>query len=156
MTEPIVALRAGDVRDVDDLLRVERAANLVALAHVFPPEQYPYPDDDVRERWLRVLHDPLAQVAVAERNGEVVGFVAWRRDVVEHLGVHPDAQRRGVGTRLLTHAVSAIGSSPRLWVLVDNSNARAMYSSLGWAATGHERRAEFPPYPAEVELRLGG
>jgi ribosomal protein S18 acetylase RimI-like enzyme len=151
-----VVLRAAVADDVDALLRVERDANLRALAHVFPPERFPYPERDVRLRWARVLDDADFSVTVAERDAAVVGFVAWRGDVVEHLGVDPEDQRRGLGTRLLAHAAEAIASPARLWVLVDNEGARALYSRLGWSPTGREQPAEFPPYPAEIELQAGG
>jgi ribosomal protein S18 acetylase RimI-like enzyme len=152
-------LRSAVTTDVEELLRVEREANLPALGHVFPPEQFPYPDDGVRRRWADVLADPTCSVTVAlvgdePADEEVVGFVAWRGGVVEHVGVHPSYQRRGLATRLLAHATGRMTRdvTPSLWVLVDNDGARSLYSRLGWAETGRHRRAEFPPFPDEIEL----
>ena len=149
-----VVLRSAVPADVDELLRVEREANLPALHEVFPPDEFPYPDAEVRDRWARVLRDPCYDVMLAVDDGALVGFVAWRGAVVEHLGVHPSVQRRGLAGLLLARAVPSISPElPSLWVLVDNAGARAFYTQLGWRATGRARRAEFPPYPHEVELR---
>jgi hypothetical protein len=36
-------------------------------------------------------------------------------------------------------------------VLADNQRARDFYAHLGWAATGREQAAEWPPHPVELE-----
>ena len=45
----------GDAVALRDL---EKAANLIALAHVFPPETHPYPDAGVLDRWRRCSPTP--------------------------------------------------------------------------------------------------
>ena len=52
--------------------------------------------------------------------------------------------------------IRARGVVPRLWCLVDNEVALALYRRLGWEATGSERQAEWPPYPTEIEMVLQG
>ena len=47
--------------------------------------------------------------------------------------------------------VLAAGAT-RLWCLVDNHHARAVYDHLGYAETGSSRQAPWPPYPTELEL----
>jgi hypothetical protein len=44
----------------------------------------------------------------------------------------------------------------RLWCLEQNSRALGFYKHLGWTPTGRRRRAEFSPYPAEIELVVEG
>ena len=48
MFRPAREDEAGALRDL------ERAANLVALGHVFPPDRFPFPDDAVLARWAIV------------------------------------------------------------------------------------------------------
>lgn len=139
------------------LTRLERAASEEALSHLFPADRHPYPVAAVARRWRRLLRDARVRVAVLEKDGEPVGFVAFDDDaVVRHLGVVPEHTRRGYGTALLEHATTEVfdGGAPRaaLWVLEGNEAARAFYRSLGWTETSDRRPCEFPPAP--VELRM--
>jgi GNAT superfamily N-acetyltransferase len=128
------------------LTELERDANLVALAHVFPGT--PYPEDDVRARWERVLADPQVRVEVAgpERRPDVL--VCWDADTLRHLAVRPERW----GTGLARLAVERAAGVTRLWCLVENHRARGLYEDLGWRPTGAERDAEWPPFPREMEL----
>jgi RimJ/RimL family protein N-acetyltransferase len=137
--------------EADGLALLERSANLQALAHIFPPEKYPYPTDDVRDRWREVLQNPSVHVGVAEDVTGLAAFVAFDDNLLRHLAVRPDLW----GTGLAGSAVNwACGRATvhRLWCLEENTRARGFYGRLGWTPTGRRRRAEFPPYPAEVEL----
>ena len=53
---------------------IQRAACVDAFPDIFPPEEYPFPDDAIRERWRHAT----GTVLVAERDGRVVG-VAWSK-----------------------------------------------------------------------------
>jgi GNAT superfamily N-acetyltransferase len=146
--------RAARPQDADVLLEIEREANLVALAQVFPPETYPYPSADVLERWRRTLADPEVEVrlfAEAGRPERQVAFVAFDATTLRHLAVRPEAWGRGVARLAVEFATDRM-QSPRLWVLTANTRARGLYEHLGWRPTGRTRAAEFPPYPDELEL----
>src|SRR6476619_2026631 len=84
--------REATVDDLTALLDLERAANLVGLRHVFPPERYPFPEDDVLARWALVLDEPGVQVLVrdAQEGDGLDLFAAYddRRAVVPG-GEHP-------------------------------------------------------------------
>lgn len=152
-----MTLRDATPSDADLLLSLERAANVPALPHIFPPDEYPYPDDDVRARWVSVLGDPSYDCHIAGVDGAEVGFVAWRDTTIHHLGVLPSAQRAGVGGALMQAALDAIAAEhavARLWVLHENHAAIAFYEATGWTPTGASQTAEFPPYPVEVEYVL--
>ena len=138
------------------LTRLERAASEEALSDLFPADRYPYPVAEVTRRWRRLLRNPRIRVAVLEKDGEPVGFVAFDSSTVLHLGVLPDHTRRGYGTSLLEVATTAIfddgAPSAGLWVLEGNAAARAFYRSSGWTETGERRDCEFPPAPKELRL----
>ncbi len=144
--------RAATPADALPLADLERDANLVALAHVFPPADHPYPYDDVLDRWRTLLADPDVVVEVLPAAGRLDALLARDRDRLRHLAVHPDRWGSGLGAAAVARA-SAYGVT-RLWCLAANERARRLYERLGWRIGGAERRAEWPPYPLEIEYLL--
>ncbi|HEU4908296.1 MAG TPA: GNAT family N-acetyltransferase [Propionibacteriaceae bacterium] len=138
------------------LTRLERAASEDALAHIFPPERYPYPVTDITRRWRHVLRNRLMHAYLLELSDGPVGYVAFDVDTVHHLGVVPEQTRRGYGSALLEFACMEIyAGGARLaycWVLADNHAARAFYRALGWTETGERRSSEYPPHPQSLQL----
>jgi GNAT superfamily N-acetyltransferase len=151
MAEPVSAtpetatFRPATRDDAESLTALERDTNLVALAHVFPGVAYP--TDEVRERWARLVADPEVRVEVVGPPAHLDAYVAWDRERLRHLGVRPELWGRG----LARAAVDRADGVRRLWVLRDNTRARGFYEHLGWAPTGREQAAEWPPYPVELE-----
>ena len=141
--------RAG-VDDAAALTDLERDANLVALAHVFPPERFPFPWDGVRERWAATLDEPGVVVEAVDGEGRLEAFLAHDGTTLRHLAVHPDRWGQGMAREAVERAATA--GAHRLWCLVDNHRARAVYDHLGFRETGASRQAPWPPYPTEVEL----
>ena len=119
MTDP-ADLRPAVPADAAALASLERAANLLGLAHVFPADEHPYPMAEVEDRWRRVLGDPDVAVDVAEDRLGLLAFVAYDEEVLRHLGVRPDAWGGGLGRALVGTPASRMGPAPRLWCLVDN------------------------------------
>jgi GNAT superfamily N-acetyltransferase len=144
--EPTLSsFRPAATDDADALTALERDANLVALAHVFPG--VPYPSGDVRDRWVRLLADPSVRVEVAGPPDRLDVYLAWDEERLRHLGVRPEQWGRGLARR----AVERAGGVRRLWVLREDARARGFYEHLGWRPTGVEQAAEWPPYPVELE-----
>jgi GNAT superfamily N-acetyltransferase len=137
--------RAATTSDADALTDLERDANLVALAHVFPDT--PYPADDVRARWERALADPDVRVEVCGPPTRLDACVCWESALLRHLAVRPERW----GTGLARRAIERAAGVSRLWCLVENHRARGLYEHLGWQPTGREQSAEWPPYPREME-----
>jgi putative acetyltransferase len=150
---PQSRLREATGVEADHLALLERSANLQALAHIFPPAQYPYPTDEVRDRWRQLLQDPSVHVGVAEDDSGLAAFVAFDDEVLRHLAVRPDLWGSGLARSAVNWARERV-SLQRLWCLERNSRALGFYTRLGWTPTGRRRRAEFAPYPAEVELHF--
>lgn len=145
------SLRRATAAEAAALRDLEREANLVALAHVFPPDEFPYPDEAVLARWRDVLDDPAVRVLVAEDAHGLACLVAFDTRTIRHLAVRPDRWGTGLARAALDAADRLAGPS-QLWCLRDNHRALGLYEHLGWRRTGREQAAEFPPFPVEVEL----
>lgn len=97
-------------------------------------------------RQVPALHDPDngRHVAVADAEGVVVGYVAWRVDVarrhgeIDILAVSADNRRQHTGTALCEHAVAQMKADGVEVVSIGTGGdpfhaaARALYESLGF------------------------
>lgn len=146
--------RAASRDDLVALCDLERAANLAALGHVFAPERYPFPDDDVLARWAIVLDDPDVAVLVAEDEGELVALAAYDSSTLRHLAVRPDRWGRGLASSAVASVVHALDlrgcTVASLWCLEENHRARRFYERRGWRPTTDRREAPWPPHPMEM------
>jgi RimJ/RimL family protein N-acetyltransferase len=148
--------RSAQDDDLVALMNLERIANLTALGHVFPPDRYPFPEDDVLARWRLVMDDPSAAVMVADdpdANG-LIAYAAYDDTTLRHLAVRPDHWGEGLATTAIEtvlHAMDLRGSTlASLWCLEENHRARKLYEYLGWRATDDRREAPWPPHPTEM------
>lgn len=107
---------------------------------------------------------PRARTILAVHDGEVVGLAhtvlgedaAWGA-FIDNLHVAFGLKRQGIGTRLLALTARAVldwspTSGMYLWVLEQNSDARAFYAARGGTC---EEVAEVPP-PGGDAARLNG
>ncbi len=107
-----------------------------ALAKVTPETQ--------TEVWRERTSNPATSVLVAERDGEMVGFVALLETEegtdLNAIHVLPDVMGTGVGSALMTAAVEharALGvDTLHLFVIEANERARGFYERTGWQLTG--------------------
>jgi GNAT superfamily N-acetyltransferase len=96
------------------------------------------------ERWRRLIADRASRIYVAEDGGEVVGFASSGRERAGEPGYEGElyaiyvldrAQRRGLGRELVRATVGGLRELGLgdliIWVLRDNSPARAFYERLG-------------------------
>src|SRR5205085_912074 len=79
-----------------------------AFSDVFPQDRYPFPDDDVRAAWTRVLADPEVEVYLAEVDGEPAASVSVGHGFLRTLYVLPAHQRTGIGSALHDHALERL------------------------------------------------
>lgn len=153
MTSP-VRIRTAHAGEAELLLEIQRASAVAGFAHVFPPDEYPFPGEAVLERWQRALADPDEDVVVAELDARAVGLSAVRPEWLDALYVIPPFWGTGVGGRLHDHALAwmrKLGCKrSHLWVLEENARARRFYENRGWRLNGETRVVPFPPYPIDV------
>jgi putative acetyltransferase len=128
--------------------RIQREACLTGLAHIFPPEQYPFPDDDVFRRWREF--DGI--VLGAERDGVMVGIAGVEACWLHGFYVRPEWWGTGVADELHDAALASMPDCAelRLWTLTENHRARRFYEKRGWRLNGETRVVPFPPNPVDV------
>ena len=129
MTTEAALFRAATSADAVALTDLERDANLVALAHVFPDTAYPW--DDVRHRWEHALADPQGpgRGVPARPTGSTSTSAGTHRPCGTWRCV-----RSGGGAVWARQAVERAAGVTRLWCLVENHRARGLYEHLGWRA----------------------
>ncbi|MGQ9627586.1 MAG: GNAT family N-acetyltransferase [Anaerolineae bacterium] len=85
-------------KDIDQLIEILKAN-----------QQFGHPEVDGPEAMLRVSECPAAYFLVAEEDERAVGFIRGfydgSRAIIYILSVHPDYQRRGIGTALVHEIV---------------------------------------------------
>lgn len=116
-------------------------------------------DERAEALWRRVLADPLGEVIVAERDGEIVGVTRYAttagEGAVHSLYVSPRAHGGGIGTGLLSCVADALraagADAATLWVFAANAPSIAFYESRGWHSDGATRTQ---PEFGEPEQRM--
>jgi putative acetyltransferase len=149
-----VEIRPAQRGEAAALAEIQRDASLAALVHIFPPDLYPFPLAEVRERWEEALEDPAVSLVLAEVDGARAGLACVRAEWLDGLYVLPAFWGSGLARALHDHALSlaAAAGSKRchLWVLEHNVRARRFYERLGWRENGDTRVVPFPPNPIDV------
>lgn len=144
-------LRPATSADVDTLLDLERAGSLAGLAHVFPPDHYPFPAEQIRARWAEELADPSTDVFVAIAGDEVAGYAATRGPELLHFGTAVPTWGSGladtVHEEVMAHLAAHGHGTVWLRVLEENVRAIRFYERRDWVATDVVDRLEFPPHP---------
>jgi len=142
-----------------DPFRIRRARPADA-ARLLPLERRCFSDPWSALAFEELLRFPLTVALVAERDGEVGGYLISRAVAEEaeilNLAVAPEERRHGLGTRLLEAGLSALSEAGahQVWLEVRESNAAAqgLYQRRGFTAAG--RRSRYYKNPVEDALVL--
>jgi GNAT superfamily N-acetyltransferase len=133
------------------VLAIQREASLAGLAHVFPPDRFPYPEDEVRDDLHRQLEDPRFVTLV---DGEGRGFTMVGDGWLQRLYVREGAWGSCLARELHAAALDALREqgvrTASLWCLAENPRARRFYERQGWRLNGTERVVPFPPHPLDL------
>ena len=89
------------------------------------------------------------KVFVVEDANRPVAFMAMRDGFIDHLYVHPEFQKRGIGKMLLDYARQLSPEHVWLYTLQINVNARAFYEKNGFTP---EKFGESPPPESEPDV----
>lgn len=109
---------------------------------------------DRAKRWAAILQDPACTLLVAKDDDRLLGFVSFGKSREKGSGaadgeiwtmyVNPTHWRNGVGKALMGRALSALEkqgfANVWVWVLQDNLQAIAFYSSCGFVLEPDSRR----------------
>jgi GNAT superfamily N-acetyltransferase len=143
-----VVVRIARVEDADAIARIHIAAWRATYLHVMDREFLERVDPAARaEVWRGWITGP-ATVAVAERAGQVVGFVSYGASLDDDTSgragqIYPPAVGTGAGAALMNHAVAELAArgfpEAVLWVLDTNPRARSFYERGGWRPDGAAR-----------------
>jgi ribosomal protein S18 acetylase RimI-like enzyme len=160
MTGTSILVRVAAPADMAAVGRL--GAQLVAQHHAFDPQRFVSGGGDVAEgyAWFlgTQLEDPEVAILVAERAGEVVGYVyaalephSWKElreaaGFVHDVVVDASARRLGGATRLVEAACAWLRErgAPRvlLWSAAPNLAAQALFDRLGFRRTMVEMTRE--------------
>jgi GNAT superfamily N-acetyltransferase len=159
-SELSLIIRRAEPRDVPALGRL--GAMLMRAHFAFDAQRFLAPGDNPDEGYARFLHSQLpdenVSVFVAERGGEIIGYVyaglepqSWRelRDFagfIHDIVVEEGARRTGAATALIDAAIAWIRSrgAPRviLWTADQNTGAQQLFDRLGFRRTMIEMTRE--------------
>lgn len=138
--------------DVPAVVDVQEPGAVRGLANVFPQDLYPFPRDDVAQRWLSEISTPgINCYVILGDHTTIAGFAATRGDELLHFGIA--LERWGTGMAQTAH--EAVIETMRqaqvqlawLRVFVGNGRARRFYEKNGWRLTRERSRSSFAPYP---------
>jgi [ribosomal protein S18]-alanine N-acetyltransferase len=112
----------------------------IDLPAVLAIEEASFPSPWSHAAFLHELNNPHSCLTVAEQDGTVIGYLCcwYVADEIQILdvAVHPEHRRKGVGERLLHHALTTgrmrDASSANLEVRRSNVAAIALYEKFGF------------------------
>ena len=119
-------------------LRLATAADAPAVAALFRRARTVLtflPELHTAEEDLGFVRDVLIgtqRVTLAERDGDLLGFMAEEHGWITQLYLDPDQRRSGVGSMLVADAKTR-NESLTLWCFAQNTPARAFYERQGFA-----------------------
>lgn len=121
----MIALRRAVASDASAIATLFRRSRAVLS---FLPELHTADED------LWFVREVLIEqqlVTLAERDGQLLGFMAEHEGWITQLYLDPDVRRSGVGS-LLIAAAKARNAELTLWCFAENAAARAFYEKQGF------------------------
>ena len=119
-------IRRSEPRDRDEI--VDTFVGSFGTLLAFLPNLH----TDDEHRWFITEVVPREhEVWVAEEDDRVVGLAAIGTDTLVHLYVHPQYQRRGIGSALLAKTMELLPDGFTLWTFPANEPACRFYERHG-------------------------
>jgi RimJ/RimL family protein N-acetyltransferase len=130
---PDLVLRPGSPEDADALARLATAARHAAVP-AMPPSVHT-PEED--RAWIGRQLAGEREAWVAERDGELVGYILLEPRWLHSIYVRPGLTGRGIGTALLDLVKALRSDGFALWVFESNAGARRFYARHGLLELEH-------------------
>ena len=118
--------RSAEARDADAVTAVFLASRAAALPWL--PQLH---TDEETRGWIEHVVLARYRTWVAVDGEDVVGFAALSPGHLEHLYLHPDRRRQGIGTLLFRQVQQASPEGFTLFVFARNTPARVFYERHG-------------------------
>lgn len=152
-----IVVRGAEAGDAPEIAAIHVASWIATYGR--PPSGLGV-DHDIAHRtslWERRIREltGATHVSVAVSSGSVIGFVhhgpspdpdhdSAVTGQIHSIHVDPEITGRGIGRRLIDHAIAALRDAgflmATLWVVEGNERARGFYQRLGWMPDGARRR----------------
>ena len=113
--------------DWDNICKIHDKARILELEESAPKEAFVSLQNCYKEE---KLFDSI--ILVAEKDNELVGFIAFTNKEITWLYIDPKFFRKGYGKKLLSFALSKILRPVKVTVLINNIRAINLYKGLGF------------------------
>lgn len=144
-------LRPLGPNDLDALLELQREGAVAGLGHIFPQQEHPFPNAEIRARWEQELADDSIDTFAIVLDAELAGFAATKANEFLHFGTALRTWGTGLaGTahdEVLAHLRRPGNRTAFLWVFEENQRAVRFYTNRNWRPTTDRIRGTFPPHP---------
>jgi ribosomal protein S18 acetylase RimI-like enzyme len=164
MSEEKIIVRDATPEDIEGILRVQKETWLAT----YPNEAHGITLEDIKnrdwdnpekvERWKQSLQNSEIHVWVAEDSGAIVGFCNGNKTDGEHrlraIYVLPEAQGKGIGSRLAEQCFAWLGNEKEILVDVVSYNEQAIsfYKKLGFEGNDLVLETELFVLPSGIKL----
>lgn len=108
-SQPLVSVRPMTDDQIGAVVQLWQLTKRAAYPYLPLEQTYTFADNN---RFFRSHILPHCAIWVAVPRGAPLGFLAIRDNYIDRLYVHPDHQRRGVGTTLLEKGARALAGQP--------------------------------------------
>jgi RimJ/RimL family protein N-acetyltransferase len=145
-----IVLRRMTPLDVPGVVQVQEPGAVRGLSEVFPQDLYPFPREEVHQRWLLEVETPGIDCYVVELHSMIAGFAATRGDELLHFGIAVQYWGSGLAEKALDAVLAQMRDAGvrRAWLTVFTANRRGrrFYERLGWDRTGDRTQSTYPPF----------
>ena len=128
-----IIIREAKLDDLARIAEIEVFNYRLNFYHIFQDDTFYFQEMQV----LNVINENkkrLGQLWVYDDNGIVKGFMWVDSQQIKKLFVEPVLQSRGIGSKLLEHAVEKLGAT-YLWALEKNTRAISFYQKHNFQTT---------------------
>lgn len=144
-----ISIREANLEDVSSIAEIHVTSWQATYRGLIPEEYILSQTLERRTKlWTNVITDKLADLLVAEYDGDLAGFISWNKPELKataditSLYLFPHHISKGIGSRLLAECEARLiqlhVSKATLWVLDSNVQALNFYQKHQFVQTGKQ------------------